>query len=353
VRVAEAARTTPTGATWSDRLFEAIPVAPIWIGVGIALALLALFVLLSAAVGDLSGFLRAKASFWDLRDARLGVLIGVLAAFVPTAERYAQVGARRQVEALRPLLDERSAQQLAPASEWLDRKHRRVAVWLGLLVLPLAALAIDRDPGLYFRSGYWKAENAWSWIVGALFCASLGRFTHTTLAIARCFSELAQGIARIDLFDARPLAPFGQQGLRLALLWLLLPSVFALNAMDRAFAVPIAALALLSLAIAITALLLPMLGVHRRLRAAKQAESARVLAAIRGQPAALAGSSIAARAQGASLADLVAYKTLVDDLSEWPLVAGMRLRFLLYLAIPIGSWLGGALVERLLGAALD
>jgi len=29
------------------------------------------------------------------------------------------------------------------------------------------------------------------------------------------------------------------------------------------------------------------------------------------------------------------------------------LRFALYLAIPLGSWLGGAFVERLLSAALD
>ena len=28
-------------------------------------------------------------------------------------------------------------------------------------------------------------------------------------------------------------------------------------------------------------------------------------------------------------------------------------RFFLYVAIPLGSWVGGALVERLLGAALD
>jgi hypothetical protein len=31
----------------------------------------------------------------------------------------------------------------------------------------------------------------------------------------------------------------------------------------------------------------------------------------------------------------------------------MRLRFGLYLAIPLGSWLGGALVERLLTTALE
>jgi hypothetical protein len=93
-------------------------------------------------------------------------------------------------------------------------------------------------------------------------------------------------------------------------------------------------------------------GVHRRIREAKAAELARVVAAIRGEPAALAGSAIARREANAGLADLIAWRGLVDSAREWPFDASMRLRFLLYLAIPVGSWLGGALVERLLGAVL-
>jgi hypothetical protein len=38
---------------------------------------------------------------------------------------------------------------------------------------------------------------------------------------------------------------------------------------------------------------------------------------------------------------------------EWPFDAPTLTRFFLYVAIPLGSWVGGALVERLLGAALD
>jgi hypothetical protein len=352
VRVAEAARTDPSRA-FSDRLFDALPVAPIWVGAGIALALLALFALLSATFGEFSRFVAGDASFWELRDARLGVLIGVLAAFVPTAERYAKLGARRHFEALLPLVEERVAAPLARRFASAETRRRRTAAALGLLLLPIAGIAIDRDPAIYLRPGHWGAENAWSWIVGGCFCASLGVFAATTLSISRRFSELAQALARIDLFDPAPLAPFGRQGLLLALLWLLLPSIFALNAIDRAFALPIAALALLSIGVATAALLLPVLGVHRRIHAAKQEERARVIAAVRGDAQALAGSAIARRAPSASLADLVAYRGMVEAVSEWPFDAGMRLRFLLYLAIPVGSWLGGALVERLLGAALD
>jgi hypothetical protein len=352
VRVAETAGTNPTGVSWSDRLFDAIPVAPAWIGAGIAIGLLALFVLLSAAFGGLSDFLAGHKSFWEQRDARLSVVLVILAAFVITAERYARIGAKRNFAALLRLLDVGEAQSLARRFERVDARRRRAAGWLGLLLAPTAGLAIDRDPGLYLLAGYWHAENTWAWIVGALFCIGLGRFVDTTLVISRCFSELARGIPRVDLFDLAPLAPFGRQGLLFALLWLLMPSIFALNAMDRSFELPIVLLALISIAIATTALLLPGLGVHRRIREAKVAELARVMAGIRGEPGALAGSAIARREGSASLADLVAWKTLVDSVSEWPLDAGMRLRFLLYLAIPVGSWVGGALVDRLLNAAL-
>jgi hypothetical protein len=351
--MAESSGTSPAGASWSDRLFEAIPVAPIWIGAGIAAGLLTLFLLLSATLGDFSHLMAGETPFWKQRDARLSIVIVILAAFVPTAERYARLGARRHFEALLPLLEEREARQHALRFAQVDLRRRRAAGWLGLLLAPIAGLAIDRDPGLYLRSDYWGAENAWSWVVGALFCFGLGRFVETTLAISQRFSELAQRLPRIDLLDAAPLAPFGRQGLLFALLWLLMPSIFALNAGDRAFAVPIALLAVLCIGIATAALLLPVLGVHRRIRDTKAAELARVNAAIHGEPGALTGSAIAGRKDSASLADLVAWRTLVDSAGEWPFDARMRLRFLFYLAIPVGSWLGGALVERLLGAALD
>jgi hypothetical protein len=351
--MAEATPRSPAGAPWSERLFDALPVAPIWVGAAMAAALLALFAALSAGFGAFSEFLADRRSFWSLRDARLGVVLVVLAAFVPTAERYAQLGARRNLDALEPVLGPDAFAPLRGRVLRGDPRRRRLAGLFGLLLAPTAALFIDRNPALYFQAGYWSVENAWSWVLSACFCFALGRFMNTTLEISHRFSALADELAVIDLFDPAPLAPFARQGLLLALLWLLLPSIFAANAMDPGFAFPIAILGLLCLAIATAGLLLPVLGVHRRLRDAKAAERARVLAAMRGEAGALSASPIAPRASTASLADLVAWQGFVDSASEWPYDAGMRLRFALYLAIPVGSWLGGALVERLLGAAFD
>ena len=41
------------------------------------------------------------------------------------------------------------------------------------------------------------------------------------------------------------------------------------------------------------------------------------------------------------------------EVNEWPIDYQARLRFGLYLVIPLGSWLGGAFVERTLSAVLD
>ena len=67
----------------------------------------------------------------------------------------------------------------------------------------------------------------------------------------------------------------------------------------------------------------------------------------------LRGSGLASRGQEPSLADLVAYRSLVESAREWPFDASTFLRFALYLTIPLGSWLGGAVAERALDAVLD
>ena len=65
------------------------------------------------------------------------------------------------------------------------------------------------------------------------------------------------------------------------------------------------------------------------------------------------GSAAAKREAMPSLADLVAYRGLVDAAREWPFDASTVRRFGLYMLIPLGSWLGGALVERLMFLETD
>ena len=59
-----------------------------------------------------------------------------------------------------------------------------------------------------------------------------------------------------------------------------------------------------------------------------------------------------ATSQDASLANLLAYRSLIDGVSEWPFDLSTLLRTGMVVALGVGSWLGSALMERLLGVVL-
>ena len=144
--------------------------------------------------------------------------------------------------------------------------------------------------------------------------------------------------------------PFARHGLTASLLWLLLISIIALNVVDVAW---FTATATVSIFAGITVLIWPVRGVRARIREAKQRELARVDGALGGDPRALSGSPIAGRSDRPTVADLLAWRAHVDGVREWPFDTLTIVRFALYLGIPLGSWLGGAVVERLLEVALE
>ena len=95
--------------------------------------------------------------------------------------------------------------------------------------------------------------------------------------------------------------------------------------------------------------MLPSLGVHRAIDAAKRVELARVRDAIhREREANLAGN-----AQDPRLSNLVVYERRIADVTTWPFDLSTWVRFATYIAIGVGSWVGAALVERFLGAVLS
>jgi hypothetical protein len=338
--------------SWTERFYQAAPISPAWVGLGILAGLLLLFLVIAWAFGGIATVRAGEMGLWEYREARLAILVALLAGYLPTARRYVALGARKNLDDLLPLLEtpgwgsEEVQRRYGP----LDGRAVRKAGALGLLMVPVTALLLDRDPRLYCQPEYYGAEQGFAWLVGIWAGWSFGSFVYATLAYARRFSKLAAHVGGIDFFDLRALAPFARQGLRSALLWLVLISLFSLNAVDWIWFSTTAVIALVA---GTAALLLPVRGIHLRLRQARQAELGRVHAAIRGDSGALSGSLISEHGTNLRLADLLAYRDFLESVREWPFDAPTMLRFALYLAIPLGSWLGGAFVERLLGAALD
>jgi hypothetical protein len=320
-----------------------------------ALALFAAFLALAWSSGDLGAFLASEERWWEQRDVRVVVLLTLVVAYLPLARRTVARGGEANLAALRDALDWGPA-GFDGALRRLPRSSRRagaLAGAFGILCVPLTALLIDRDPALYFRPGYWGVAQLWEFGIGAALGWALARLAYWITLDGRRFSALADSLAEIDLLETGALSPFARQALLASLPGLILLSFLAFNLGDSGFLWAAFSLGGATLAWMLVAGLLPMRGIHARIRRAKAAELARVNAAIRGDAAALGRTAIARRAAaGVALADLIAYRGLVAEVPEWPLERALRARLGLYVALPLGSWLGGAFVERLLDATL-
>jgi hypothetical protein len=191
-----------------------------------------------------------------------------------------------------------------------------------------------------------------------LFDVLIFRVLGWAVIVAVRLSRLARDRARVRLVDVRELQPFAQNGIRLALFWLLLwaiwvPMLFVNSLGENAL---IAGSVLIGVGIILSsvAIAIPTLGAHRCIREAKVAELAEVRLAIeRDRRAALDANHPDSAAAATRLPGLIAYETQIAAVSAWLLDARSLGRVGLYLLIPVASWVGGALVERVVDTALE
>ncbi len=341
-------------SSWNDRAFGSIPLPPMTVAAGLALTLLCLFLATVFATGDLVRVMEQETQWWQDRDGRLAVLLALLAAYLPAARRTEELGVQRNLEELRSSIRWGPGQFEAARADLLtvEPRGRRVFGLLALLMIPMTALLVDRDPSLYFRDTYWDAAHFWMYGLAGMVCWNAGILVHAISMHRRCFSGMVRSMPALDLLNLSVVRPFTRQGLLAALPGIVVLSFLALNLVDQGFLWAFGILGSAAFLWTTLSLLLPMRGVRDRIREVKRQEVARVNAAIRGDLTALGDSLIGARTGKLSLGDMLAYRSFVESVPEWPLDAPLRARFLLYVAIPLGSWLGGAFVERLLDTFL-
>ena len=99
------------------------------------------------------------------------------------------------------------------------------------------------------------------------------------------------------------------------------------------------------------AFIVPLIGVHDNIVQAKGSELDRLRSEIRVEREA-ATNKLSDDDTSPRLANLIAYYQLIEQTREWPINAANLLRFLMYMLIGLGSWLGGAMVERLVDRTL-
>ena len=103
---------------------------------------------------------------------------------------------------------------------------------------------------------------------------------------------------------------------------------------------------------ATAAFIVPLIGVHYNILSEKKSQLDRLRNEIRIEKAAVIDKLSVENPASPRLANLISYYQLIGGTREWPIDAANLLRFFMYLLIGLGSWLGGAIVERLLDRTL-
>jgi hypothetical protein len=316
------------------RVFDLLPVGPAQLGLAMAGGMLLLFfvgrALLDGGAGSTPG---------DLRLAMIHIL---LTAYVIFAYAYLVMSARRAAAELRPLIEPGARAELILEGVGSYRV-------LGLLIAAAGALAIylygteittvDTDPWVWSQNNY---DSRWMRVTGPLFAVWASGFLYAMVAESSRLSRLCAHLVHFDLFELHAHRGLVRVGLSNALLLLGMVSVLMLFLMEPGFTGFIWSLSVGVALYAWLCLVLPLRGIRRQIARAKESELAWCRQALREARDQLRGGGVAQR----SVMELAAYMKLVESIRNWPFDSPTLIRFALYLLIPLGSMLGGALVER-------
>lgn len=178
------------------------------------------------------------------------------------------------------------------------------------------------------------------WLVVATACL-------LTLHHIRYLHRLSRMEMRFHLFYTDTLLPFSRIGVAYALLWsgsLALSPIYYLYA-QFSLANTVIAFGLI-ITVSCCSVLMPMLPARHLIRGHKTREIERLNRAIKGEPQALADSHLKQDSDTLKLIDLLNYRQLVSDVSEWPVNAPIIQRLVLYLVIPVLSWSCASVFEK-------
>ncbi len=293
----------------------------------------------------------ARVSGGVLRDLRIAVVHCLVAAYLPAALLHARQSARRTVLRLQRTLDctpeecQALADSMTPGAAGM--------LFVGLLGFALSLLPpylVQPVPPAPWTPSSWHPEVYWHRLLGPPIGVTIAWLGYTVVTVSLRLSRVASRLKRIDLLDLSPLAPFTRQGLTHALLLIGLLSIWSLVMIETGFGGMMIFNLSATLALIALSLLAPLRGVHARIRDSKAGELTWLNAAIARQRESLKSGD--RRADRGDLADLVAYRGLVEATPEWPFSASTYLRVALYTLIPAASWGLGVVGEEIVGRLL-
>jgi len=278
-------------------------------------------------------------------DALVSAVLALVLSYTLAAAWLGERWLREDFEALRPVVDvgvtewERLSRELVRPALVRIGAAAALGALFGAAVIGASTVATGPAPSV------WPGYRPWLWLLNTSLFAALGAFAWRGVESNRVFAALGER-ARLRVGVLAGLAPFARAGLRRALLWLLGSSLAALLLPTASAPGVVLLVIALTAGLGFAALLAPSQTLHARMQAKKQAELDWVRTEIARAGDALRGLGDPAR--GSRLPALIAWEGRVADAPTWPFDVGTKLRFAVLLLVPVGSWLGGAMVERAL-----
>jgi hypothetical protein len=339
---------------WIRTLEEKGTWAPFWLGLGIFLGYLVVRGAFDGLFLVSWGFPVGTDPLWRSDSFWTELVNAALLGYIPAVLLMAHRGVSRDLIQLRPRLvgSDADVADIRRAATRSSGVVARVCQGLGFLggfylVLHDPSLSLGSESTLTNPAFMWPLVRTpiFGWVLVTLVVSDL----NGTLAYWR----LGRDHIEVDLLDLQSLTPFARRGLRSALTWVVFSMVFSLFWIgDHASHVnPFVFIAVLTMAT--VAFAMPLIGVHTNIRTVKRLELERLRGEIRVERAGVLNELSVDTDNSPKLANLIAYFQLIDRTREWPIDAVNVLRFFMYLLIGLGSWLGGAVVERLLDRTLS
>jgi hypothetical protein len=296
--------------------------------------------------------LEPDAPFFPLSDFRVAVVHCLMMACAPTAYVALIHRTRRTWQELHALVgvDVPPLEDQVGGSGYRGRVLTAVMLVVGLTVAIYITYATtpERDP---FDLSEIHPEVVWHRIFTPIVVVYVSFLSVAIVSTSLALSAAGRRIAALDLLDPRQVAPFRSQALLNSLVIVLMAACASPMGFESHLATLVVGIWIFAGCLATVGLLLPLVGVRERIRELRTSELDWCDAGLRAARDALKAPS--AGAGDGRFAELHAYRQRIEHVPEWPLDTPSFVRFALYLLIPLGSWLGGALVERAVDALVQ
>lgn len=337
---------------WVTRLKGIVAASPYRLGCSVTIAYLLIHALVDGFVLAIGGFTAGSTPYWQNEIWWPELVNAILLGYIPAAIMIASRGINRDFNQLRPLLPINDSELVNIRDSAITAG--RIGQVLKLSGLVVGFMLVFIDPSLSQGAQRSISNPVFIWVLlrMSVFAWLISVLIVSDINATRTYFRIGRKLIKVDLLDVEALSPFARRGLRSALTWVIFSIIFSFFWIGEQASAVNVYLFVIMLVMASCAFAVPLLGVHNNIRSVKRLELERLRSLIRKERVVVLDRLKDENSANPRLANLITYFQLIERTREWPIDAANLLRFFLYLLIGLGSWLGSAIVERLMDRTL-